>query len=86
MSHTILLLAMHQDIQEKVVAELKDVFYDANESPDYDVLSKLVYTEMVIKESLRVLPVVPFAVRTTTEDVHLGMAKLNPIKTHDYTQ
>lgn len=71
MSHTILFLAMHPDIQDKVVEELKNVFYDENEIPDYDIVSKLVYTEMVIKESMRLLPVVPFIVRTTTEDLKI---------------
>lgn len=73
-SHTVLLLAIHQDIQDKVVAELNEVYYDENELPDYDILSKLVYTEMVIKESLRFFPVAPLIVRETTGDVPLGKA------------
>ncbi|KAF2901039.1 hypothetical protein ILUMI_05146 [Ignelater luminosus] len=71
---TLMLLACHQDIQEKVVEELKEVLGDADEHPTYQKLQELKYLEMAIKESLRMYPSVPFISRVTSEDVqtHTG--------------
>lgn len=54
-----MLLATHPDIQERVVDEIKEVFYSEDVEFSYDNLSKLSYLERVIKESLRLCPVVP---------------------------
>lgn len=67
---------MHQDIQEKVVDELRTVYYDADEVTDADTLSKLVHTEMVIKEGMRLMPIVPFMIRTAMEDIPIGLVHL----------
>lgn len=50
---------------------MEEVFYNADELPEYDILPKLVYTEMVIKESLRLYSVGPVILRTTTTDVEI---------------
>lgn len=62
------MLALHQEIQDKVVAELHEVFADQNSEVTFDDLSKLTYLEMVVKESLRHYPVGPFIARKTSED------------------
>lgn len=62
------MLALHQDIQEKVVAELHEVFDDQNSAVTFADLAKLTYLEMVIKESLRHYPVGPFIARLASED------------------
>lgn len=54
-----MLLATHPEIQERVVDEIKEVFYSEDVEFSYDNLSKLSYLERVIKESLRLCPVVP---------------------------
>lgn len=54
-----MLLATHPDIQEKVADELREVFYSDNVEINYDNINKLEYLERVIKESLRLCPVVP---------------------------
>ena len=54
-----MLLATHPQIQERVVAEIKEVFYSDEVEMSYDNLVKLEYLERVIKESLRLCPVVP---------------------------
>jgi cytochrome P450 len=54
-----MLLATHTEIQEKVFEELKEVFYSEDVEINYDNLNKLDLLERVIKESLRLCPVVP---------------------------
>lgn len=54
-----MLLATNQEVQDKVAQELNEVFYSDNVEISYDNITKLDYLEMVIKESLRLCPVVP---------------------------
>jgi cytochrome P450 len=72
MSHTILLLAMHPEIQDKVVAELKTVFKSQDSYINPDDLKELVYLEQVIKESMRMITVVPLYCRRLVGDVTLS--------------
>ncbi|XP_035787678.1 cytochrome P450 3A19-like isoform X2 [Anopheles albimanus] len=71
-SNTLLLLAMHPDIQEKVVAEIRQHYSVLGEDIRYETLQELVYLEMVLKESLRLLPVIPFIGRKPTQDITIG--------------
>lgn len=50
-SHIVLMLAMHPDIQEKVVKELEEIYDDENQQTDSEKLTKLSYLEMVMKET-----------------------------------
>lgn len=54
-----MLLATHPEIQEKVYDELYNVFYSDEVDINYKTISQLEYLERVIKESLRLCPVVP---------------------------
>ncbi|EDS43229.1 cytochrome P450 4A6 [Culex quinquefasciatus] len=56
MSTTLLMLAMHPEIQERVFAEVSQVTATSSFIPQ-EALSKLVYLEMVIKETMRLVPV-----------------------------
>lgn len=46
-------MAIHQNVQEKVINEIYKVFGSDKLEIDYDKLCKLNYMEMVIKETLR---------------------------------
>uniref|UniRef100_A0A336LJ96 CSON006022 protein n=1 Tax=Culicoides sonorensis TaxID=179676 RepID=A0A336LJ96_CULSO len=68
---TLLMLAMHPEIQEKVFQEI--ILNDTGEmDPSIDVLSQLNFMEMVIKETLRHFPVGPVIGRKATANVPLG--------------
>lgn len=58
-SYALLFLAIHQDVQEKALHELIEVFGTEKIEIDYDRLKKCVYLEMIIKETLRLCPSVP---------------------------
>lgn len=59
--------------QDKVRDEIKEVLGDDDLQIDH--LSELKYTEMVIKETLRLYPIAPMMVRQTTGDIDLGNEK-----------
>lgn len=69
----LLLLAMNQDAQEKVVAEMSSILSSHNDNVDDECLSKMIYLDLVIKESLRLIPAVLMTARETSEDVELSM-------------
>jgi cytochrome P450 len=82
MANAILLLAMHPDIQDRVVDELKSIFKDQDQEVTAEDCKNLVYLEQVIKEGMRLLPVVPIFVRQTTGDVTLTNGIVLPKDVH----
>ena len=72
MSNAILMLALHPDVQHKVVQELKEVYGSVDEAIDNESLTKLVYLDMVIKETMRLFPVLPISGRKSTGELDIG--------------
>lgn len=74
LSWTVLMLAMHQDVQQKVYEEIQSVFAtdDRFEYVDHEALCKLNYIEQVIKETMRIYTIGPFIGRRTIGDIKLG--------------
>ncbi|XP_055702900.1 cytochrome P450 4C1-like isoform X2 [Phlebotomus papatasi] len=70
-SYTLLMLAMHPKVQEKALEELKRVFVDESILIDYDSIKQLQYLDMVIKETLRLYPVIPYIGREVSQDIKL---------------
>lgn len=68
-SCALIMLAIYPDYQDKVVAELHEVFDNPDGPITYADITKLTYMEMIIKESLRHFPVGPFIARECTEDL-----------------
>uniref|UniRef100_UPI003AF33C69 cytochrome P450 4C1-like n=1 Tax=Coccinella septempunctata TaxID=41139 RepID=UPI003AF33C69 len=64
----IILLANHQDIQDKVIKEIEEVLGSKPRNPTHEDLPKLEYLECCIKESLRLYPSVPTIGRIAGED------------------
>jgi len=72
LSNSILLLAMHPEIQELVYQELRSVFHEQKLFVDYDEIGKLFYLEMVIKETMRLFTPVPTTARKANSDIILS--------------
>ncbi|CAD7091450.1 unnamed protein product [Hermetia illucens] len=72
-SFTLYLLSRHPDVQEKLYQELKNAFGSKDQMEITNKkLSGLEYFDMVVKESLRILPPVPGIGRELTEDTLIG--------------
>ena len=65
------MLALHQDVQEKVIQELEDVFDSVDQETDIDMMNNFPYLEMVIKETLRLHPILPLIGREASKNVEL---------------
>jgi cytochrome P450 len=73
---TTFLLAQHPEIMDDVQAELRDVL--DGRLPTADDLEKLPLLDAVVKESMRVLPPVPFLVRKVVRPTQIGGFPLKP--------
>lgn len=68
---TILLLAMHPETQEKVFDEIFEFFPSEDIKTTKESIDKLKFFDLVIKESMRLLPPVPLIGRETFEAFEL---------------
>ena len=67
---TLMLLAKHPEVEAKLMAEIASVL--GNRLPTIDDIPQLPYTEMVIKESLRLYPPAWILSRELTNDCQIG--------------
>jgi cytochrome P450 len=67
----LLMLAMHKDIQKKVIDEIDTVLMQDGLITDYESAYKLTYLETVIKETMRLFPILPLVARETTDEIEL---------------
>ncbi|XP_065224605.1 cytochrome P450 4C1-like [Planococcus citri] len=68
----LLTLGMHNNIQDKVYKEQERIFGDSDREVTADDVKQMDYLEQVLKEVMRLFPLVPFFFRTAQEDVALG--------------
>ena len=82
-STTLLLLAMHKDVQQKVVDELHGIFGKTLDAPylDYDKINELQYLELVINETMRLLPVAPYLFRNSSSEIEISEGYVIPKQT-----
>jgi len=64
------MIAMHPDIQSKLVDEMNDVLGCCDDVTALNV-HQLAYLELVIKETMRLFPVGGFLGRFATDDIKL---------------
>jgi cytochrome P450 len=70
-AHTILMLAMHPEVQEKCYKEINEVFGSNDVEFSGEVLNTLKYLDQVVRETMRVFPIVPMITRQLVEDMEL---------------
>lgn len=72
-TYAMFLIGHHPAVQDKLHAELDDIFGDdRNRDVTKEDISRMSYTEAVIKETLRLYPSSPGFYRTLTEDLVLS--------------
>lgn len=71
-SFVLCLLAIHQNIQERVYKEIFDIFGDSDREATFADTMEMKYLERVIMESLRMYPPVPLIARKLKQDVQLA--------------
>ncbi|HEY7391399.1 MAG TPA: cytochrome P450 [Bryobacteraceae bacterium] len=64
------LVAQHPEVETRLAGELQRVL--AGRTPSVDDLAKLPYTEMVLREAIRLYPPAPGVAREPIEDVSIG--------------
>lgn len=72
-AHAVLLLAMHPDIQKRAAEEVDEVCADLPmDAPlTYNHVTKLVYVEQVLYETMRLYPIAPFIFRVCYADIKI---------------
>ncbi|GAB0095727.1 Cytochrome P450 [Sergentomyia squamirostris] len=70
LSYVVLMLAMHSDVQDKVYEEICAVVADPNDLK-HEELNDLKYTERVIKETLRLFPIIAGMARVVSAPFQL---------------
>lgn len=71
-SFALMMLGMHQDIQDRVYEELKDIFGESDRPVCVEDLPHMKLLERVIKETMRLFPVGPIVARQAIDDICLG--------------
>lgn len=73
---TLSLLGIHQDVQDKVMAELDEVFENPNAPVTYNDIQRLHYLEQVIQETWRLYPPIPMVAKKPSTDIDLDICTL----------
>lgn len=65
-------MALHPDVQDKIIDEIEHTFESVEENVTDEKLKQLIYLDYAIKETLRFWTPVPFFARCTTDEIELG--------------
>ncbi|KAG6449917.1 hypothetical protein O3G_MSEX006293 [Manduca sexta] len=76
LTYTLMCLGTYPEVQERVHEEIQTVFGDTDRDVEKEDLSHLLYTEAVIKETLRLYPPGPFLLRYCDKVVQLKNYKM----------
>lgn len=70
------MMGIHQDIQDKVIQELDEIFGDSDRPATFADTLEMKYLERCLMETLRMYPPVPIIARQLKQDVKLGKLDL----------
>nr|ULR85478.1 cytochrome P450 [Spodoptera frugiperda] len=77
LSYALYCLSKRRYVQDKIYEELQTIYGDDMErDPTYQELGQMKYLELVLKESMRLYPPVPFIERCITKDCEIGGIKM----------
>ncbi|KAI5645671.1 cytochrome p450 domain-containing protein [Phthorimaea operculella] len=79
--YTMVMIGSYPHVQERIYKELEEVFGDSDRDAEKHDLCKLVYLEAVIKESMRVIPIVPVVARKLDRNITLKNCTLSAGRT-----
>ncbi|XP_039947883.1 probable cytochrome P450 313a4 [Bactrocera tryoni] len=68
----LIMLAMHPNIQQRLFEETEEIISVENMSIEYEQLKQFSYMDLVIKETLRLMPSIPIIGREAVKDVTLN--------------
>ncbi|CAO1431619.1 unnamed protein product [Diamesa serratosioi] len=68
-------LAIHQDVQQKLYEEIKNVLYSDELEVDYEAMNSMKYLDMFVKEMLRLSSPIPMSIRKALDVVDIGEKK-----------
>ncbi|XP_026471145.1 cytochrome P450 4C1-like [Ctenocephalides felis] len=68
-SFVLIMLGAYPEAQEKLYQEVNQIHFNRNTTMTTADVAQLTYTDMVIKEVIRLFPIAPYLVRTCSEDV-----------------
>lgn len=71
-SFAILMVAMHEEIQEQAYKEICSVYDTPDEETTYDHIQKLHLLDRILRESMRLFPIAYLIGRTPTEDIQIS--------------
>ncbi|XP_058814983.1 probable cytochrome P450 313a4 [Topomyia yanbarensis] len=77
-AHACLFLCFHQDVQEKLYAEIMEFIPNEEVEINPDILKQLVYLDMFLKECLRHCPVAPNVSRENMAEMEIDGVKVPP--------
>ncbi|KYB27141.1 Cytochrome P450 4c3-like Protein [Tribolium castaneum] len=67
----LVVLGIYPEVQQKIALELDSIFGDDEREPTFEHINQMEYLECVIKETLRILPIVPIIMRLAEQDIKL---------------
>jgi cytochrome P450 len=73
-----ILLGQNLDLQEKLFNEINEHYPSFDEPLTMEILNSMTYLEMCIKETLRLIPIIPFIGREVMENFDLGPCTITP--------
>lgn len=68
------MMGVHQEVQDKVVQELNEIFGDSDRPATFADTLEMKYLERCLMETLRLYPPVPIIARELQQDLKLGKA------------